>query len=53
MENWPLILFLAESSIDRKNYFEKGSSICLKNIVVKLCVINNRVYCIVILKGYK
>lgn len=51
MENWPLNLFLPESGIDCKNYLEKGSSICLKNIVVKLFVINNQVCCIVILKG--
>lgn len=30
MENWPLILFLAQSGIACKNYLEKDSSICLK-----------------------
>jgi len=47
MENFWLNLVLT------KNYLEKGSSICLKNIVVKLHVINNQVCCVVILKGYK
>lgn len=44
-ENWPLILFLAESGVDQKNSLEKGSGICLENIAVKLFVINNQVCC--------